>query len=246
MCEIIASLYPIRHFQVAPNLCFDSRLSSKPMIWKWFCIPMPNLIFTRKVLHQASFWKWEFSELGNGLLRPMITIKRGSFYRRLRTGRKVTIFRQIVFTSETKKISTSPAPRPPPMKGWFFYRFSPATWAGAQHCLGEGRKGSLLFPLWRKQYWQNVENVVEDNVSLLFLLLTNPRLYCTSFQVSDVASNHLYTYRKIAWSKIAGIKTMAMPLSTGSSVWRVPGMGAYGRVAGICHGGGFHLGAGWP
>ena len=121
----------------------------------------------KKVSHQASFWKWEFLELWNDLFRSVIAIKTRSLYRRLRTGRKFTIFRQIVFTSATKK-NQHPSP---PGKGWFLCCFSQATWAAAQHCLGEVRKGSLLFPLWRKQYWQNVGNAVEDKVSLLFLLL---------------------------------------------------------------------------
>ena len=173
----------------------------------------------------------------------MIAIKTRSLYRRLRTGRKFTIFRQIVFTSATKK-NQHPSP---PGKGWFLCCFSQATWAAAQHCLGEVRKGSLLFPLWRKQYWQNVGNAVEDKVSLLFLLLPMHSFTAHSSKwVMLLVTIYTLCLRKTAWSKVAGLKTMAMPLSIGSSVWRVPGMGAHGRVAGMCHGGRFYLRAGWP
>ena len=56
-------LRPISHFPVAPSLCFNARLSVKPLIWKWFFILMQiKLIFTRKFLLLAYFWKWELSE----------------------------------------------------------------------------------------------------------------------------------------------------------------------------------------
>ena len=59
----------IGHFRVPPGLCFKTRLSAQPLIWKWFFIVMQiKLIFTRKVVHLASFWKWGFLELGSGLL----------------------------------------------------------------------------------------------------------------------------------------------------------------------------------
>ena len=58
----------IGHFRVAPSLCFKSRVSAKPRMWKLFHILIQiKLIFTRKVLHFTSFWKWEFLELGNSL-----------------------------------------------------------------------------------------------------------------------------------------------------------------------------------
>ena len=51
-------------FPVVLSLCFQARLSAKPLIWKWFLIlTQIKLIFTRKVLHLAcvaSFWKWAF------------------------------------------------------------------------------------------------------------------------------------------------------------------------------------------
>ena len=51
----------IGHFQVPKNLTFKTRLSAKPLIWKWFSIIMQiKLIFTTKVSHLASFWKWDF------------------------------------------------------------------------------------------------------------------------------------------------------------------------------------------
>jgi len=60
----------IRHFRVSPGLCIKTRLSARPLIWKWFFILMQiKLIFTRKVVHLASFWKWGFLELGSGLFR---------------------------------------------------------------------------------------------------------------------------------------------------------------------------------
>ena len=60
----------IGHFRVPPGLCFKTRLSAQPLIWKSFFILMQiKLIFTRKVEHLASFWKWGFLELGSGLLR---------------------------------------------------------------------------------------------------------------------------------------------------------------------------------
>ena len=50
----------IEYFRVAPNLCFKTRLSAKPMIWKWFFILMQmKLIITRKDLYLALFWKLE-------------------------------------------------------------------------------------------------------------------------------------------------------------------------------------------
>ena len=51
----------ISHYLVAPSLCFKARLSTKPLSWKWFFIPMQmELIITGKNLHLASFWKWGF------------------------------------------------------------------------------------------------------------------------------------------------------------------------------------------
>ena len=48
-------------FWVPPGLCFKTRLSAQPLIWKWFFILMQvRLIFTRKVVHLVSFWKWGF------------------------------------------------------------------------------------------------------------------------------------------------------------------------------------------
>ena len=61
--------YTIGHFRVPPGLCFKTRLSAQPLIWKWFFILMQiKLLSTRKVVHLASFWKWGFLELGSGLL----------------------------------------------------------------------------------------------------------------------------------------------------------------------------------
>ena len=57
-----------RSFLSCPSLCFKSRVSAKPPMWKLFHILIQiKLIFTRKVLHFTSFWKWEFLELGNSL-----------------------------------------------------------------------------------------------------------------------------------------------------------------------------------
>ena len=57
------------HFRVPLGLCFKTRVSAQPLIWKSFFILMQiKLIFTRKVVHLASFWKWGFLELGSGLL----------------------------------------------------------------------------------------------------------------------------------------------------------------------------------
>ena len=48
----------IDYFRVAPNLCFKTRLSGKPMIWKYFFILMEmKLVITRKALYLALFWK---------------------------------------------------------------------------------------------------------------------------------------------------------------------------------------------
>lgn len=49
----------IDYFRVAPNLCFKTRLSGKPMIWKWFFIlkRVKLIIITRKALYLALFWK---------------------------------------------------------------------------------------------------------------------------------------------------------------------------------------------
>ena len=49
----------IDYFRVAPNLCLKTRLSGKPMIWKWFFIlmQMKLIIITRKALYLALFWK---------------------------------------------------------------------------------------------------------------------------------------------------------------------------------------------
>ena len=59
----------IGHFWVPSGLCFKTRVSGWPLIWKSFFILMQiKLIFTRKVLHLASFWKWRFLERGSGLL----------------------------------------------------------------------------------------------------------------------------------------------------------------------------------
>ena len=56
-------------FPSFPGLCFKTRVSAQPLIWKSFFILMQiKLIFTRKVVHLASFWKWGFLELGSGLL----------------------------------------------------------------------------------------------------------------------------------------------------------------------------------
>ena len=57
------------HFRVPLGLCFKTRVSAQPLIWKSFSIlKQIKLIFTRKVVHLASFWKWGFLELGSGLL----------------------------------------------------------------------------------------------------------------------------------------------------------------------------------
>ena len=67
----------ISHYRVAQSLCFKARLSTKPLGWKWFLIPMQKkLIITGKNLHLASFWKWGFFELGNSLvLQPHNTLQ---------------------------------------------------------------------------------------------------------------------------------------------------------------------------
>ena len=51
------------HFRrVNPSLCIKARLSTKPLIWKFF------ILMQMKFMHLASFWKWGFSKLKNGLL----------------------------------------------------------------------------------------------------------------------------------------------------------------------------------
>ena len=47
---------PRGHFWVAPSLCFEARLSAKPMIWKWIFILMQIKLLIRKFLHFALFW----------------------------------------------------------------------------------------------------------------------------------------------------------------------------------------------
>ena len=62
------TLNTIDHFGVPPGLCFKTRVSAQPLIWKSFFILMQiKLIFARKVVHLASFWKWGVLELGSGL-----------------------------------------------------------------------------------------------------------------------------------------------------------------------------------
>ena len=69
----------IGHFRVPKNLTFKTRLSAKPLIWKWFLILMQiKLIFTTQVSHLASFWKWDVLELGSGLLNVGYRGKRES------------------------------------------------------------------------------------------------------------------------------------------------------------------------
>ena len=59
----------VGHFRVPKSFAFKTRLSAKPLLWKWVLIMMQiKLISTTKVSHLASFWKWNFLELGNGLL----------------------------------------------------------------------------------------------------------------------------------------------------------------------------------
>ena len=68
-----AALDLIGHFRVPKNLTFKTRLSAKPLIWKWFLILMQiKLIFTTQVSHLASFWKWDVLELGSGLLITVV------------------------------------------------------------------------------------------------------------------------------------------------------------------------------
>ena len=67
----LAGMLKIRigHFRVSSGLCFKTRVSAQPLIWKsFFILVQIKLIFTRKVVHLASFWKWGFLELGSGLL----------------------------------------------------------------------------------------------------------------------------------------------------------------------------------
>ena len=46
----------IGHFRVPPGLCFKTRVSVQPLIWKSFFILMQiKLIFTRTVVPLASF-----------------------------------------------------------------------------------------------------------------------------------------------------------------------------------------------
>ena len=66
----IPSLFgmPIGHFRV-PNLTFKTRLSAKPLLWKWVLFTSQlKIIFISMASHLASLWKWDFLELGNGLL----------------------------------------------------------------------------------------------------------------------------------------------------------------------------------
>ena len=58
----------IGHFRV-PNLTFKTRLSAKPLLWKWVLFTSQlKIIFISMASHLASLWKWDFLELGNGLL----------------------------------------------------------------------------------------------------------------------------------------------------------------------------------
>ena len=53
------------HFRVPPDLCFKTRLSALPLIWKYFLILMEiKLIFTRRLstwphFKNESFWNSE-------------------------------------------------------------------------------------------------------------------------------------------------------------------------------------------
>ena len=48
--------HQIRYFRIASSLCFQARLSAKPLTWKWFFILMQiKLIFT--IWYLASFLK---------------------------------------------------------------------------------------------------------------------------------------------------------------------------------------------
>ena len=67
----------IGHFWVPPGFCIKTRLGAQPFIWKWFFILMQiKLISTRKVEHLTSFWYRGPGELGNGLLRPCMSLVR--------------------------------------------------------------------------------------------------------------------------------------------------------------------------
>ena len=62
-------LLKIGHFQVPAGLCIKTRVSTQPLIWKWFFILMQiKANFTKRVVHLASFWKWGFFTLRSRLL----------------------------------------------------------------------------------------------------------------------------------------------------------------------------------
>ena len=64
----------IGHFRVPKSFTFKTRLSTKPLLWKWVLIMMQiKLISATKVSLLASFWKWNFLELGNGLLLALFS-----------------------------------------------------------------------------------------------------------------------------------------------------------------------------
>ena len=66
-----------RPFPSSPSLCFKTRSSAQPLIWRWFFILVQiKLIFTRKGVHLTSFWMWGFLELGSGLLKRLLCWKR--------------------------------------------------------------------------------------------------------------------------------------------------------------------------
>ena len=64
-------------FPSSPSLCFKTRSSAQPLIWRWFfLLEQLKLMFTRKDAHLASFWKWGFLELGSGLSKRLLCWKR--------------------------------------------------------------------------------------------------------------------------------------------------------------------------
>ena len=65
-------------FPVVLSLCFQARLSAKPLIWKWFLIlTQIKLIFTRKVLYkglgQTSNFSWQEPNLVRKFVKSELT-----------------------------------------------------------------------------------------------------------------------------------------------------------------------------
>ena len=53
--------WSIGHFRVPKNLTFKTRLSAKPLLWKWVLFASQlKITFISMASHLASLWKWAF------------------------------------------------------------------------------------------------------------------------------------------------------------------------------------------